>query len=144
MIQESHQFTQDTELRSQYVQTYDMTLTIGIYSSMYRGFYGNTGDLIPNKIAATGEYLYSLGAETNFGTGVHIQCCGTNSTSYPPSGHTAMKHDYKLYVYYNGRYYTCNIKQGEYYHYGADAVEMYNLIINLPQGTQLKCKFVPS
>lgn len=141
MINDSTKFTQDTNLIAQYGEEWDMTVTVGIYSPMYRGFYGTTGKCQPNIIPVTGERLYSLGAETNYGSGVHMQVCGTNSTTNPPSGWTPMKHNYKMTVLYNGRIYTCSVKKGESYHYGSDAVDMYNAIIKAPEGSTFKVKW---
>lgn len=141
MINDSTQFTQDTNLIAQYGNEWDMTVTVGIYSSMFRGFYGSTGKCQPNIIPVTGERLYSLGAETDFGSGVHIQVSATDSTSNPPSGWHSMKNNYKMTVLYNGRIYTCSVTEGSIYHYGSDAVELYNAIIKAPEGSTFKVRW---
>lgn len=143
MINDKTKFTQDTNLVAQYEEEWDMTVTVGVYSSNYRGFYGSTGKCQPNIIPVTGERLYSIGAETNFGSGVHIQVSATDSTSNPPTAgdYHVMRHNYKMTVLYDGRIYTVSVTKGSIYHYGSDAVKLYNAIIKAPEGSTFKVKW---
>ena len=146
MINDSYNFADDTLLRAEYRPDANgwsawMDLTIGILSSDYRGFWGSTGSLVPNKISTTGEYLYSFGAETNFGSGVHMQTSSSTGTDNPPSSWQYMQRNYTCQCEFNGVMYTFPVVKGQIYHYGGDAVSLYNVMINAPKGTRARIRF---
>lgn len=146
MIDDSYNFANDTLLKAEYQPDTNgwsawMDLTIGIYSSWYQGFYGSTGSLVPNKISTTGEYLYSFGAETYFGSGVHIQVSSSAGTNNPPTSWQYMQRDYTCQCEIYGVTYTFPVVKGQIYHYNGDAVALYRVIINAPEGTRARIRF---
>lgn len=146
MINDSYNFADDTLLKAEYRPDTNgwsawMDLTINILTSNYRGFWGSTGSLVPNKISTTGEYLYSFGAETNYGSGVHMQTSSSTGTDNPPSSWQTMQRDYTCQCEFNGVMYTFPVVKGQIYHYGGDAVSLYNAIINAPNGARARIRF---